>query len=105
LLEQGLVVLLTAARKSRASVVAMSWHIIVEFLATLYYICRQQHPRHGFTPDVLTCQSALMKAAKITDDPVLRCVDGFGCPSPHGLHKNSIGKNLKRANARARMKV
>jgi integrase len=44
-------------------------------------------------------------AAKITEGPVFRRVDRYGYPSRSGLHKDSIGKLLKRAAARAQMNI
>ena len=49
--------------------------------------------------------NARLKGARIADSPVFRCVDGSGCPSPRGLHEDSIGKILKRITAQARRKV
>lgn len=49
---------------------------------------------------------AWLTAAKITEGPVFRRVDRNGSPSRRrGLHKDSIGKLLKRAAARADMDV
>ncbi len=48
---------------------------------------------------------AWLEAAKITDGPVFRRVDRNGFASRRGLHKDSIGKILKRAAARAGMDV
>jgi integrase len=46
-----------------------------------------------------------LDAAKITDGPVFRSVGRYGHVSRRGLHKDSIGKLLKRAAARAGMNV
>jgi len=48
---------------------------------------------------------AWLKAARIKQGPVFRRVDRSGHPSRRGLNKDSIGKLLKRAAARARMKT
>src|SRR5579872_7258666 len=63
-----------------------------------------------FGKDSSTCPvlslQAWLKAAKITEGPVFRRVDRNGNPSRHReLHKDSIGKLLKRAAARAGMNV
>lgn len=62
-----------------------------------------------FANDPNTCPvlslKAWVKAAKITDGPVFRRVDRNGFPSRRGLHKDSIGKILKRAATRASMNV
>jgi integrase len=63
-----------------------------------------------FGKDSCTCPvlalQAWLTAAKIAEGPVFRRVDRNGCPSRHrGLHKDSIGKLLKRAAARAGMNV
>ncbi|MGA8742255.1 MAG: site-specific integrase [Terracidiphilus sp.] len=49
--------------------------------------------------------NAWLDAAKIAEGPVFRRVDRNGYPSLRGLHKDSIGKILKRAAARAGMDV
>ena len=60
---------------------------------------------HPDTCPVLALQ-AWLEAAKITEGPVFRRVDRNGNPSRRrGLHKDSIGKLLKRAAARASMNV
>ena len=41
LLEPGPVVLLTTAHKGRANVMALSWHMMVEFGAAAGCLCRQ----------------------------------------------------------------
>jgi integrase len=46
-----------------------------------------------------------LNAAQITDGPVFRRVDRNGFPSRRGLHKDSIGKILKRAATRAHMNI
>ena len=46
-----------------------------------------------------------LKAAVITQGPVLRSVGRYGHVSRRGLHKDSIGKLLKRAAARTGMQV
>jgi integrase len=48
---------------------------------------------------------AWLNAAKITEGPIFRRVDRNGIPSRRGLHKDSIGKILKRAAARSHMNV
>jgi integrase len=48
---------------------------------------------------------AWLEAAKVAEGSVFRRVDRNGHPSRRGLHKNSIGKILKRAAARAGMDV
>lgn len=48
---------------------------------------------------------AWLQAARIKQGPVFRRVDRSGHPSRRGLNKDSIGKLLKRAAARARMKT
>jgi integrase len=63
-----------------------------------------------FGKDLATCPvralQAWLKAAKITEGPVFRRVDRNGHPSRgRGLQKDSIGKLLKRAAARAGMNV
>jgi integrase len=62
-----------------------------------------------FGKDSNTCPVAALEAwlnaAKITEGPVFRRVDRYGFPSRRGLHKDSIGKILKRAAARADMNV
>jgi integrase len=63
-----------------------------------------------FGKDSATCPvlslQAWLRASKITEGPVFRRVDRNGNPSRHrGLHKDSIGKLLKRAAARAGMSV
>jgi integrase len=46
-----------------------------------------------------------LDAAKISEGPVFRRVDRNGYPARRALHKDSIGKILKRAVARAGMNV
>jgi len=46
-----------------------------------------------------------LAAAKITDGPVFRSVGRYGHVARRGLHKDSIGKLLKRAAGRAGLKV
>jgi integrase len=62
-----------------------------------------------FGKDARTCPvlalQAWLTAAKITEGPVFRRVDRNGILSSRGLHKDSIGKLLKRAAARASMNV
>jgi len=48
---------------------------------------------------------AWLIAAQITEGPVFRRVDRNGNVSPRGLHKDSLGKLLKKAASRARMKT
>jgi integrase len=61
----------------------------------------------GSSPD--TCPVRALRAwlatAKITEGPVFRSVGRYGHVSPCGLHRDSIGKLLKRAAARTGMKV
>jgi len=45
-----------------------------------------------------------LDAAKITDGPVFRSVGRYGHVARRGLHKDSIGKLLKRAASRAGLK-
>ena len=62
-----------------------------------------------FGKDPATCPvralQAWLTAAKITEGPVFRRVDRNGILRRRGLHKDSIGKLLKRAAARAGMNV
>ena len=62
-----------------------------------------------FAKDPKTCPvralEAWLNAAKITEGPVFRRVDRNGFPSRRGLHKDSVGKILKRAAARAHMNI
>lgn len=62
-----------------------------------------------FAKDSSTCPvhalSTWLEAAKITEGPIFRRVDRNGFPSIRGLHKDSIGKILKRAASRAHMNV
>jgi site-specific recombinase XerD len=46
-----------------------------------------------------------LAAAKISEGPIFRSVGRYGHLSPRGLHQDSIGKLLKRAAARANLKV
>jgi integrase len=48
---------------------------------------------------------AWLAATKITEGPVFRAVGRYGHVSRRGLHRDSIGKILKRAAARTGMKV
>ena len=46
-----------------------------------------------------------LATSEISEGPVFRSVDRYGHVAPRGLHKDSIGKLLKRAAARAGMNV
>jgi flavin reductase (DIM6/NTAB) family NADH-FMN oxidoreductase RutF len=71
LLEPGPVVLLTTARKGRANVMAMSWHMMVEFQPPLV-ACVVSSADHSFaalraTGECVIAVPALMLARKVVD--------------------------------------
>jgi len=71
LLEPGPVVLLTTARKGRANIMTMSWHMMVEFEPAAGCLCRQQRQLQlcGLAGDerVRDCRSGSGTGAQVVE--------------------------------------